>query len=59
MLATDAKTQKIKPDPNFLWRTEVSEAVRKRDWHTASYLFFNVRKLTCEMTFTLSLYMQL
>ncbi len=25
----------------------------------ASYLFFNVRKLTCAMTFTLSLYMQL
>ncbi len=42
MLATDAKTQKIEPDPNFLWQTKVSEAVCKRDWHNVnSYLFFN------------------
>ncbi len=45
MHATDAKTQKIEPDPNFFWRTKVSEAVCKRDWHNMrSYLFFNVRK---------------
>ncbi len=43
MLATDAKTQKIEPDLNFLWRMKVSEAVCKRDWHNMrSYLFFNV-----------------
>ncbi len=29
----------------FLWRTKVSEAVCKRDWHNVrSYLFFSVRK---------------
>ncbi len=45
MHATGAKTQKIKPDPNFFWWTNVSEAVCKRDWHNVrSYLFFNVRK---------------
>ncbi len=46
MHATDAKTQKIEPDPNFfLWRTKVLEAVCKRDWYNVrSYLFFNVRK---------------
>ncbi len=45
MHATDAKTQKIEPDPNLFWRTKVSEAVCKRDWHNVrSYLFFNVRK---------------
>ncbi len=44
MNATDAKTQKIEPDPNFLWRTKVSEAVCKRDCHNVrSYLFFNMR----------------
>ncbi len=45
MHATDAKTQKIEPDPIFFWRTKVSEAVCKRDWHNMrSYLFFNMRK---------------
>ncbi len=46
MHATDAKTQKIKPDQNkFLWWTKVSEAVCKRDWHNVRlYLFFDVRK---------------
>ncbi len=45
MHATDAKTQKIEPDPNFFWRTKVSEAVSKRVWHNVrSYLFFNVRE---------------
>ncbi len=29
MNATDAKMQKIEPDPNVLWRTNVSEAVCK------------------------------
>ncbi len=58
MHATDAKTQKIEPDPNFLWRTKVSEAVCKRDWHNMrSYLFFNVRKFQtqCAMTLTVSM----
>ncbi len=32
MHATDAKTQKIEPGPNFFWRTKISEAVCKRDW---------------------------
>ncbi len=41
MHTTDAKTQKIKPDPNFFWRTKISEAVCKRDWQNVrSYLFF-------------------
>ncbi len=45
MHATDAKMQKIEPDPNFFWRTKVSEAVCKRDWHNVrSYLFLNVWK---------------
>ncbi len=59
MHATDAKTQKIKPDPNFFWRTKVSEAVCKRDWHNErSYLFFNVWKFRtqCAETFTVLLY---
>ncbi len=44
MHATDAKTQKIEPDPNF-FMTKVSEAVCKRDCHNVrSYLFFYVRK---------------
>ncbi len=31
--------------PFFLWRTKVSEAVCKHDWHNVrSYLFFNMRK---------------
>ncbi len=57
MHATDAKTQKIEPDPNFFWRTKVSEAVCKRDWHNVrSYFFFYVRKFwtLCAETFTLS-----
>ncbi len=40
MLATDAKTQKIEPDPNFLRRTKVSEAVCKRRYLT--YVFYEV-----------------
>ncbi len=54
MHATDAKTQKIEPDPKFFWRTKVSEAVCKRDWHNVrSYLFFYVRKFRtqCAETF--------
>ncbi len=49
MHAMDAKTQKIEPDPNFLWRTKVSEAV----CNVRSYLFFNMRKFQtpCAMTF--------
>ncbi len=44
MNATDAKTQKIEPDPNLLWWTKVSEAVCKRDFHNvSSYLFFNMK----------------
>ncbi len=53
MHATDAK---IEPDPIFLWRTKVSEAVCKRDWHNVrSYLFFNVWKFRtqCAMAFIL------
>ncbi len=43
MHATDAKTQKIEPDPILFWWTKVSEAVCKRDWHNVrSYLFFNI-----------------
>ncbi len=46
MFATDAKTPKIEPDLNFLWRMKVLEAVCKRDWHNMrSYLFFNVQKV--------------
>ncbi len=60
MHATDAKTQKIKPDKNFFWRTKVSEAVCKRDWHNVmSYLFFNVRKFRTQCAETLSLLFQL
>ncbi len=57
MHAMDAKTQKIETDPIFLWRTKVSEAVCKRDWHNVrSYLFFNVQKFwtQCAMAFTLA-----
>ncbi len=44
MHATDAKTQKIKPDLIFFWRTKVSEAVCKRDWQCeVVFIFF-----TCE-----------
>ncbi len=50
MHATNVKTQKIEPDPNFLWWTNVSEAVCKRDWHNVrSYLFFTSQ---CAMTLT-------
>ncbi len=31
MHATNAKTQKIEPDPKFFWRMKVSEAVCKRE----------------------------
>ncbi len=55
MHAIDAKMQKIEPDPNFFWRTKVSEAVRKRDWHNVrSYLFFNVRKFRTQCAETFS-----
>ncbi len=60
MLATDEKTQKIKPDPNFLWRTKVSEAVCKHDWHNMRlYFFFKCERFgrefrtQCAMTFSL------
>ncbi len=41
MLAMDAKNaKKSNPIQNFLWRTKISEAVCKRDWHNVrSYLF--------------------
>ncbi len=32
MLATDVKTQKIEPDPNFFMTDKSSETVCKRDW---------------------------
>ncbi len=55
MHATDAKTQKIEPDPNFFWRTKVSEAVCKRNWHNVrSYLFFNVWKFRTQCAETLT-----
>ncbi len=55
MLAADAKTQKIEPDPNFLWRTEFSEAVCKRDWREL-FIFLRVQwplhsACTCSFTF--------
>ncbi len=51
MHATDAETQKIEPDPNIFWRTKVSEAVCKRDWHNVrSYLFFNMRKFQMKIS---------
>ncbi len=42
MLAMDAKTQKIKPNPkHFLMTDEALEAVNKIDGHNVrSYLFF-------------------
>ncbi len=39
MYATDAKTQKIEPDPNFFMMDESSEAVCKRDWHNIEVVF--------------------
>ncbi len=54
MLATDAKMQKIEPDPNFLWRTKVSEAVCKHDWHNVRYLFFYVQKFRMKIAMTFS-----
>ncbi len=54
MHATDAKTQKIEPDPNFLWRMKVLEAVCKRDWHNVrSYLFFYVREFQTQCAMAL------
>ncbi len=44
MHATDAKTQKIEPDPNFFWRTKVSEPVSKREDTTWGRIYF----LTCK-----------
>ncbi len=39
------KRKKSNPIRIFLWRTKISEAVCKRDWHNVrSYLFFNVWK---------------
>ncbi len=58
MHAKDAKTQKIEPDPNFFWRTKVSEVVCKPDWHNVrSYLFFNVRKFRTQCAETLTLHL--
>ncbi len=38
------KRRKSNPIQFCLWRTKISEAVCKRDWHNVrSYLFFNVR----------------
>ncbi len=38
----------------FLWRTKISEAVCKRDWHNVrSYLFFNVRKIRTQCAMAL------
>ncbi len=35
----------------FFWRTKVSEAVSKRDWHNMrSYLFFNLQKFWTEIS---------
>ncbi len=35
----------------FFWRTKVSEAVSKRDWHNMrSYLFFNMQKFRMEIS---------
>ncbi len=43
--ATDAKTQKIEPDPKNFLRTKASEAVYTHDWHNLrSCLYFNLRK---------------
>ncbi len=49
------KCRKSNPIWIFLWRTKVSEAVCKRDWHNMrSYLFFNVQKFRtqCAMAFS-------
>ncbi len=57
MHATDAKTQKIEPDPILFLTDESSEAVCKPDWHNVrSYLFFNVRKFRtpCAETFSVT-----
>ncbi len=41
-----SKHRKSNLNQIFLWRTKVSEAVCKCDWHNVrSYLFFNVRKI--------------
>ncbi len=40
------KCKKSNPIRIFFWRTKISEAVCKRDWHNVrSYLFFNVRNV--------------
>ncbi len=55
MLATNAKNAENRTRSKFFWRTKVSEAVCKRDWHNVkSYLLFNVQKFwtQCVMTFT-------
>ncbi len=55
MHATDAKTQKIEPDPNFFYdgRKFRRQCVNVID-NVRSYLFFNVRKFRtqCAMTLT-------
>ncbi len=49
MLATDAKTEKIEPNPKKVWRTKVSEAVCKRDWHNVrSFIFYHENTLDSE-----------
>ncbi len=55
MLATDVKTQKIEPGPNFFMTDESFGGMCKRDRHNvSSYLFFNVRKFRtpCAKTLT-------
>ncbi len=61
MHATDAKLQKNKPDSIFLWWTNVSEAVYKRDWQREVVFIFLRAKMSdsvcndlqCVMTFRL------
>ncbi len=48
------KRKKSNPIRIFLWRTKISEAVCKRDWHNVrSYLFFNVRKFRTQCAMAL------
>ncbi len=49
MLATDAKTQKIEPDPKKnLWWAKVSEAACKRDWQCEVVFIFQRAKISDE-----------
>ncbi len=59
MLATDAKTQKIEPDPNFLWRMKFSDAVCNvidttwgRIYFLTSENFRRKFRTQCAITFT-------